>query len=683
MSRHVAFRRQPVEQQFEQQLRVKTIPAPTRGIVQNENDAFMQPGGSVIQDNWKPTLRGCQLRGGSVKWCDLHSLDQPAWANSTAYVAGNIRYDSSNSSFWTCAVNHTSAASPTTFAADRAAHLGPPAYWTATPAATIPRLPVISAFEYASGNIAKMYAANATKLFDVTNPTPVLIKGGQTSGNYSAAQLANAGKNWMIVVNDAGDAPLRFDGTTWEIADPFATNPITGPVGTPVVAGHGLSYVWKYRRRLFFIGAGTMSAWYLTNIDAVGGALLEIPLAGAATKGGKLMWGATWSMDAGDGLDEKCIFGTDLGEILIFTGTDPSNAANWRQEGRYDLSPPLGMNGHIQIGGDMLVVTVDGIIPLSQAIAKSPGQLDLAMLTRSIEVLWHEEVAAKRSWAWSIKKWDENSTIFVTTPGDPPGLRHCLLANNTTGAWARYTQWDATCFIRSRADMYFGTQDGFIMQAERTGKDELFDGNTQAIKPMSYLATLVGGWEMFGAPANQVVWHQARAAFRTSANEPFQPQLAATVDYVVTLPNPPLAGPDPGVLDVWDQGLWGPDAPWANAHAYAINDLAYDVVLGSVWRCGTAHTSAAAGTFAADRAAAASGKWALVTTPTAAEIAAYAQWDQPSPAQPPIRNTLWISVGQTGFAHAPVVQVTVNQQASPSVELLALSITYEPAGVNV
>ena len=252
------------------------------------------------------------------------------------------------------------------------------------------------------------------------------------------------------------------------------------------------------------------------------------------------MWGATWSMDAGDGLDEKCIFGTDLGEILIFTGTDPSNAANWRQEGRYDLSPPLGMNGHIQIGGDMLVVTVDGIIPLSQAIAKSPGQLDLAMLTRSIEVRWHEEVAAKRSWAWSIKKWDENSTIFVTTPGDPPGLRHCLLANNTTGSsGARYTKRDATWFIRSRADMYFGTQDGFIMQAERTGKDELFDGNTQAIKPMSYLATLVGGWEMFGAPANQVVWHQARAAFRTSANEPFQPQLAATVDYVVTLPNPP------------------------------------------------------------------------------------------------------------------------------------------------
>ena len=109
-----------------------------------------------------------------------------------------------------------------------------------------------------------------------------LIKGGQTSGNYSAAQLANAGKNWMIVVNDAGDAPLRFDGTTWEIADPFATNPITGPVGTPVVAGHGLSYVWKYRLGvLSFIGAGTMSELHLTQYRRRGRCAARDPARGA------------------------------------------------------------------------------------------------------------------------------------------------------------------------------------------------------------------------------------------------------------------------------------------------------------------------------------------------------------------------------------------------------------------
>jgi hypothetical protein len=673
MSQHALFRRQPVDQQFAQNLRTTVLPAPTRGIVLNENEAFMQPGGTLVQDNWTPTVRSVKLRGGSIRYCDLHALDSAAWLNNTAYVIGNVRYDGSDYSFWTCAVNHTSAVAGT-FAADRILH---PTFWTAT---AHTRLPVISAFEYQFGSTQRMYAAQATKLFDVTGTTPVLIASGRTSGNYASAQFANAavsalGTNWLIACNDTGDYPLRFDGTTWVVLDPSAiiawanntayvvndvrydvtdrsywkctTNHtsaaagtfsadriahptfwlpanasdgagwIVGPIGTNVVNGLNLSYVWKYRNRLFFIEANSMNAWYL-GINSVGGLLTQIPLAGSTTKGGKLLFGATWSMDAGDGIDEKCIFCTDQGEVIIFTGTNPSDAANWRQQGRYSISPPLGMNGHLQVGGDKLILTVDGIVPLTQAISKDAGQLDLAMLTRTIEIMWHSEVAAKRAWSWTIKKWDEQSSIFVSTPGGSPGNRCCLLVNNTTGAWARNVGWDATCFLRLRADMYFGTQDGFIAQAERTGLDDVYDASAQAIRTRPYVATLVGGWEAFGAPANQVVWHQARTSFRSTGGQPFQPQLASTVDYVVTIPPPPAPGADPGVQEVWDQGLW-------------------DV----------------------------------------------ARWDQLTTAVAPVRNTLWQSIGQTGFAHALIVQVTVAQQAPPSVELIATSVTYEPAGVNV
>jgi hypothetical protein len=44
---------------------------------------------------------------------------------------------------------------------------------------------------------------------------------------------------------------------------------------------------------------------------------------------------------------------------------------------------------------------------------------------------------------------------------------------------------------------------------------------------------------------------------------------------------------------------------------------------------------------------------------------------------------MWISIGETGFAHAPIVQITVAQQAKPDVELIAIAAVYEPAGVNV
>jgi len=529
-----------VPPQAAQQLQAITLPAPTRGIIQNENEAYMAPGGAIVMDNWVPTMRGAKLRGGCIRWSVL-------------------------------------------------------------PETT----PVISAFHYASGNVQKMFAGNAGKLYDVTaNAAPTLIKSGQASGNYCASQLANQSGDYLMVVNDAGDYPLRYDGTAWTTLN---GGQITGPAGSTVVAGHNLTYVCKYRNRWFFIEGGSMNAWYLP-LNAIQGALSMIPLSGAATKGGKLLFCASWSIDAGDGIDDKIVFATDLGELLIFTGSDPSVAANWRQEGRYQVPAPMGMNAHMPIGGDMLIATVGGIVPISASITKTSEELELAAITRQIKPMWRDEVNAKRAWSWTMENWEEYGGIFVTWPGGDPGNRYCAAVNAATGAWCRFVGYDATCFVRMRGDMFFGTQGGIVMQADRTGYD---DG-------VPYVANLVGGWEMFASPPNTITWRQARASFAASNAQPFQPQLSACVDYVVTLPTPPPPGPDPGLAEVWDQGLWD-----------------------------------------------------------------HARWDQPAPGRPVVTNTGWVSIGMTGFSHAPIVQVTVAQQAKPDVELISIAATYDRLGVNV
>jgi hypothetical protein len=600
MSQHQFFRRTPVQPQAAQKMETITFPAPTRGLVQNENESYMQPGSAVVMDNWKPTMKGASLRGGHNRWAEL-------------------------------------------------------------PETT----PIISAFEYASGDVHKMFVANINKVYDVTTSTPALVASGRTSGNYVASQLANQGGDWLLALNDAGDAPLRFNGTTWTslatttptdwlVSTAYAINArardpadgsrwkclvahtspgtgtfaaaraatpgqwtidlaaddsvfIIGPAGTPIENGGNLVYVCKYRNRWFFIEKNSMNAWFLP-LNAVGGQLSMIPMSGAATKGGKLLFCTTWSIDAGDGIDDKIVFCTDLGELLIFTGGDPTSAANWRQEGRYEVSAPMGMNAHIAVGGDLLIATVDGIVPTSGAITKTRVELELAAITRNIKIMWRAEVLEKREWPWTMEKWDEYGGIFVAVPGSASGKERCLVVNAATGAWARYTGWDATCFVRMRGDMFFGTQNGIVMQADRTGYD---DGRP-------YVAVLVGGWEVFQSPSQTVTWRQARASFTARAGEPFAPQLSGTVDYVVTLPTPPNAGPDPGVLDLWDQGLW-------------------DTAI----------------------------------------------WDAGTPPPLVVRNTGWVSVGLTGFSHAPVVQVTVGQNARPEVDLISIAATFERAGINV
>jgi hypothetical protein len=294
--------------------------------------------------------------------------------------------------------------------------------------------------------------------------------------------------------------------------------------------------------------------------------------------------------------------------LLVFTGSDPSNAASWRQEGRYNLSDPLGINAHVALGGDILIATVEGIVPMSAAITKTSGDLELAMITKNIKRTWRQEAVTRRNMPWDMERWDEYGGMFVTFPGGTPGKYRCAAVNTGTGAWCIITGWDATCWIRMRGDLFFGTQTGIIMQADRGGND---DG-------LQYTATLVGGWEMFQAPSQTVTWRMARASFTAKPSVSFLPYLASCTDFVVTLPPPPPAAADPGVLDVWDQGLWD-----------------------------------------------------------------QALWDQEGVPFAIVHNTGWVSIGSTGYSHAPVVMATFNQRAAPDIELVNVTATYERGGVNV
>src|SRR4249920_2893542 len=80
------FRRQAVPAQVAQQLQTTTIPAPTRGLILNENESFMQPGGALVLDNWKPTMRGSAIRGGCKTW--THLTETTSVISMFQYISG-------------------------------------------------------------------------------------------------------------------------------------------------------------------------------------------------------------------------------------------------------------------------------------------------------------------------------------------------------------------------------------------------------------------------------------------------------------------------------------------------------------------------------------------------------------------------------------------------------------------
>lgn len=416
--------------------------------------------------------------------------------------------------------------------------------------ATVSTGPVLRLFTYKSGALEKLFASDETKIFDISsiidaNTIPSAAVSGQTSGYYSTAQFGTAGGDFLSICNGT-DTPRYFDGTSW------AAHTFTG-IGTPA----NLTFPWSFANRLWYVEKNSMSAWYLP-VDSINGALTRFSLSGVFQEGGYLLYGGKWSLDAGDGLDDKCLFISSTGEVAVYEGTDPSSATTWRKVGVYKITPPLGPNAMVSAGGDLLVATEDGLVPISEAVNKDVAALSISAASRAIEKAWKQEVVDRRALPWEIVKWPTMNMMIVSQPVTSlkvnPG---CLVANLQTGAWTKYTGWDTRCLAVYNMKGYFGSNDGTVSLMEIGGND-----NGQP-----YVCSYVALPDHLNSPGSEKVFHAVRSVFTASA--PFEAQVSASANYEINLPTPLASIPDYLSGGEWDVGQWDVTR-WDAMTSYAV-----------------------------------------------------------------------------------------------------------------
>jgi len=402
--------------------------------------------------------------------------------------------------------------------------------------------PVVTMWTYVGAN-EQLFAATADSIFEITSPAdpnvaPTADITSQTSGYYSTQMFSTAGGIFQYVVNGADLAQL-YDGSAW--------TQITG-VSTPAITGvttSTLSAVWAHQNRLWFVQNGTMKAWYLP-VDSVGGAAVSFLLSGVFRRGGVLLFGTTWSLDTGDGMDDKAVFVTDRGEVAVYSGTDPSSASTWGLEGVYYLGGDMmGKNAFFHIGGEPYFLTAHGIVPLSEAMRRDVSQLELGNLTLPIEDEWQAQTQLRNTSPWHCVTWPWAEMLIIgmpqVAPNDDP---YCYASNLTTGAWARFTNWDVNSVAAYSYFGYFGTSDGKVYQMDIGGSD----GGTP------YTCALAMHFDHLDAPNATKTLRQARALFKTG--NVVLPRLSASVDYKVNMPTAPSSPANFSVGDVWDSGIW-------------------------------------------------------------------------------------------------------------------------------
>jgi hypothetical protein len=331
-----------------------------------------------------------------------------------------------------------------------------------------------------------------------------------------------------------------------------------------------ISHVNVYRNRAWLVEKDTTNAHYLAT-DAISGAVGTVALSGVFKNGGTLLFSETWSLDAGDGLDDKIVFVSTEGDVAVYQG-DPAGT-DWSLVGLYECSPPLGKNAKLKVAGDLLLLTKIGVIPLSAIISKDPGALALAAVSRNIQPDWQAETLARSSLPWEMVKWTDQNIAFVTCPvtsevNDPI----CFAVNLESGAWSKITGWNTRCMILHDDWVYFGTNTGELIKTEITGADS---------GEVIYY-TYIGQNEHLAGLGRYTTVMQARAVFRSKTI--INPRIDVATDYEIDLATYPEAPVVSSGGALWDVGVWDV-AQWDTATQF------FTVRLGwvSINRSGFAH----------------------------------------------------------------------------------------------
>lgn len=293
----------------------------------------------------------------------------------------------------------------------------------------------------------KLFACDDNDVWDVTSAGAASAQSVTiTDGRCQYLNFGDGTNNWLILVNGV-DAPLYYNNSAWTSVTGATSPALTGLTTTSIV------HLNEYKGRLFFIEKNSLSFWYLAA-GAAGGALTEFDLSSFCTKGGYLMWMGTWSFDSGDGPDDAAVFMTSEGEVLVYRGTNPSLASDWILTGVYRIGKPIGRRSYIKYEGDLLVITQNGIYPLSAALQSQDKR---AALTDKIAKAFNTEAQSYSTlFGWDITYLPLKTALIFNIPHAEGGTHYQFVMNTITGAWCKFDSWNGECFVEFNNELYFG-----------------------------------------------------------------------------------------------------------------------------------------------------------------------------------------------------------------------------------
>lgn len=385
-------------------------------------------------------------------------------------------------------------------------------------------------------------ATDNGSIFDVSASGAVgaAVVSGLTNGRLQYTQITTSGGSFLMAVNGA-DKMQYYEGTNWTVDG--GTYTITG-VDTADCINVNL-----FKNRIWLIEQDTMNAWYLPT-GAIQGAAVAFPLGGVAQLGGALVAMATWTIDAGYGVDDLAVFITTKGEIIVYRGTDPSSASTFALVGVWNVGTPVGVRCFLKYGADLLVITQDGVMPMSSGLQSS--RLDPRVsLTDKIQFAVSNAVSLySGNFGWELVYFPKENQLYLNVPVQTGLNQQQFVMNTITKNWCNFEGWAANCWAIYNDNLYFG---GNLIVARAW---DGFDDNDTDIQSVAIQA-----FSNFGNDTVQKRFTMIRPVFFTNGSPAIFGDI--NVDFDLSDSTAPLSvtAIPYAVWDtgVWDAALWGSD----------------------------------------------------------------------------------------------------------------------------
>jgi hypothetical protein len=317
---------------------------------------------------------------------------------------------------------------------------------------------------YSSGTSNKLFAVSDNKIYDATSSGAVgaAAVSGLTNSKFQYVNITTPAASYLMAVNGA-DKLRTFDGSAWHTDGDGSPYDITN-IDTATV-----SNITLFKNRIWLTTNNTLKVWYLP-VNSIGGAAVALDMTSIFQLGGYIMAGMTWTLDAGYGVDDYLVFITSNGEALVWRLTDPTTPTGISQIGLYKLGAPIGRRCYTKFGGDLLVITQDGVVPMSGALQSS--RLDPRVsITNKIQYAMSSAISTYgANFGWQLLYYPKENQLILNVPISE-GTQQQYVMNNITKSWCNFTGWAANCWELHIDDPYFGG-DGYVAKAWNGNTDD-------------------------------------------------------------------------------------------------------------------------------------------------------------------------------------------------------------------